>query len=155
MPQEHYKTTTATAALRADGLCALDLVDRAANGGRFRAYVTGILAPVLRPGDPVILDNLGANKVAGVLEAAGARLLFLPPYSPAFNPIKRVFSNLKRLLGTRAARTASDLWAAIGQALTRFTAHECRNCLSAAGCGRGPDRAPVPWSGRQTACPSA
>ena len=137
VPQGHDKTTTVTAALRADGLCALDLADGATNGGRFRAYVTGTLAPVLRPGDTVILDNLGAHKVAGVreaIEAAGARLLYLPPYSPDFNPIEQIFSNLKRLLRTRAARTVPDLWAAIRQALARFTAQECRNCLTAAGC---------------------
>jgi DDE superfamily endonuclease len=93
VPQGHYKTTTVTAALRADGLCAVDLADGATNGSRFRAYVTDTLAPVLRPGDTVILDNLGAHKVAGVreaIEAAGARLLFLPPYSPDLNPIDEV-----------------------------------------------------------------
>ena len=136
VPQGHYKTTTVTAALRADGVCALDLVDGATNGGRFRTYVTHTLVPVLRPGDTVILDNLGAHKVAGVreaIEAAGARLLYLPPYSPDFNPIEQIFSKLKRLLRTRAARTVPDLWAAIRQTLTRFTAQECRNCLTAAG----------------------
>lgn len=136
VPQGHYKTTTVTAALRADGLCALDLADGATNGGRFRAYVTDTLAPVLRPGDTVILDNLTAHKVAGVreaIEAAGARLLYLPPYSPDFNPIEQIFSKLKRLLRTAAARTVPDLWAAIRHALARFTAQECRNCLTAAG----------------------
>jgi transposase len=136
VPQGHYKTTTVTAALRADGLCAVDLADGATDGGRFRAYVTDTLAPVLRHGDTVILDNLGAHKVAGVreaIEAAGARLLYLPPYSPDFNPIEQVFAKLKRLLRTKPARTVADLWAAIRQALTRFTAQECRNCLAAAG----------------------
>jgi transposase len=136
VPQGHYKTTTVTAALRADGLCAVDLADGATDGGRFRAYVTDTLAPVLRHGDTVILDNLGAHKVAGVreaIEAAGARLLYLPPYSPDFNPIEQVFAKLKRLLRTKAARTVADLWAAIRQALTRFTAQEGRNCLAAAG----------------------
>ncbi|MBB2963392.1 transposase [Methylobacterium sp. R2-1] len=132
----HYKTTTVTAALRADGLCAVDLADGATNGGRFRAYITDTLGPVLRPGDTVILDNLAAHKVAGVreaVEATGARLLYLPPYSPDFNPIEQVFSKLKRLLRTAAARTVPELWAAIRQALTRVTAQECRNCLAAAG----------------------
>lgn len=136
VPQGHYKTTTVTAALRADGLCAVNLADGATNGGRFRAYVTDTLAPVLRHGDTVVLDNLGAHKVTGVreaIEAAGARLLYLPPYSPDFNPIEQVFAKLKRLLRTRAARTVADLWTAIRQALTRFTAQECRNCLTAAG----------------------
>jgi transposase len=136
VPQGHYKTTTVTAALRADGLSALDLADGAMNGERFRAYVTDTLAPVLRPGDTVILDNLQAHKVAGVreaIEAVGARVLYLPAYSPDFNPIEQIFSKLKRLLRTAAARTVPDLWAAIRQAFARFTAQECRNCITAAG----------------------
>ncbi|GJD54467.1 hypothetical protein MTDSW087_02426 [Methylobacterium dankookense] len=135
VPQGHYKTTTLTAALRADGLCALDLADGATNGGRFRAYITGTLAPMLRPDDTVILDNLGAHKVARVreaIEAAGAWLLYLLLNSPDFNPIEQVFAKLKRLLRTRAARTVADLWTAIRQALTLFTAQECRNYLAAA-----------------------
>ena len=136
VPQGHYKTTTVTAALRADGLCAIDSADGATNGGRFRAYVADTLAPVLRPGDTVILDNLAAHKVVGVreaVEAAGARVLYLPPYSPDFNPIEQIFAKLKRLLRTAAARTVPDLWVDIRQALTRVTAQECRNCLTAAG----------------------
>ena len=89
VPQGHYKTTTVTAALRSTGLCALRLVDGATNGTRFRSYVADSLVPMLQPGDTVILDNLQAHKVAGVraaIEAAGERLLFLPPYSPDFNP---------------------------------------------------------------------
>ena len=136
VPHGHYKTTTVTAALRADGVCALDLADGATNGGRFRTYVTNTLAPVLRPGDTVILDNLGAHKVAGVreaIEAAGARLLYLPPYSPDFNPIEQIFAKLKRQLRSAEARTVPDLWDAIRQAFARFTPRECRNCLAAAG----------------------
>ena len=89
-PPHHYKTTTITAALRATGLIARSVFDGATNGMRFRAYVTDILAPVLRPGDTFILDNLNAHKVAGVreaIEAVGARVLYLPPYSPDYNPI--------------------------------------------------------------------
>ena len=85
VPQGHYKTTTVTAALRSTGLVATTLFDGATNGTRFRSYVAEILVPVLRPGDTVILDNLNAHKVTGVreaIEAAGARLLYLPPYSP-------------------------------------------------------------------------
>lgn len=88
-PPHHYKTTTITAALRSDGLCATSLFDGATNGARFRTYITDTLVPVLKPGDTVILDNLQAHKVTGVreaIEAAGARLLYLPPYSPDFNP---------------------------------------------------------------------
>lgn len=136
VPQGHYKTTTVTAALRATGLCAPNLVDGATNGQRFRSYVTDHLVPVLRPGDTVILDNLQAHKVAGVreaIEAVGARILYLPPYSPDFNPIEQIFAKLKHLLRTAAARTVPDLWAAIREAFTRFTPDECRNCLTAAG----------------------
>ena len=136
VPQGHYKTTTVTAALRSTGLCALSLVDGATNGARFRGYVADSLVPVLRPGDTVILDNLQAHKVAGVreaIEAVGARVLYLPPYSPEFNPIEQIFAKLKHLLRTATARTVPDLWTAIREAFTRFTPDECRNCITAAG----------------------
>lgn len=136
VPHGHYKTTTITAALRSDGLCATSLFDGATNGARFWAYVADTLVPALKPGDTVILDNLQAHKVAGVretIEAAGARLLYLPPYSPDFNPIEQIFAKLKALLRTAATRTVPDLWHAIRQALARFTADECRNSLAAAG----------------------
>ncbi len=93
VPQGHYKTTTVTAALRSTGLCALSIVDGATNGARFRSYVADSLVPMLQPGDTVILDNLQAHKVAGVreaIEAVGARVLYLPPYSPDLNPIKLI-----------------------------------------------------------------
>jgi transposase len=133
VPQGHSKTTTVTAALRTTGLCALDLADGATNGQRFRGYVANRLVPVLRPGDTVILDNLQAHKVSGIrerVEAAGARLLYLPPYSPEFNPIEQIFAKLKALLRTAAARTVADLWDAIRNAFTRFTPDECCNCLA-------------------------
>jgi transposase len=135
-PSGHYKTTTVTAALRASGLCATALFDGATNGTRFRSYVTETLIPVLHPGDTVVMDNLQAHKVAGVreaIEAAGARLLYLPPYSPDLNPIEQAFAKLKALLRSAAARTVPDLWAAIRQAFTRFTPQECCNYLAAAG----------------------
>lgn len=127
---------TVTAALRSDGLCATALFDGATNGARFRAYVTDTLVPVLRLGDTVILDNLQAHKVTGVreaIEAVGAKLLYLPPYSPDFNPIEQIFAKLKGVLRTAAARTVPDLWRTIRQAFACFTANECRNCLAAAG----------------------
>lgn len=136
VPHGHYKTTPITAALRSDGLCAAALFDGATNGARFRTYVTDTLVPVLRPGDIVILDNLQAHKVTGVreaIEAVGAKLLYLPPYSPDFNPIEQVFAKLKSLLRTAAARTVPDLCNTIRQALARFTADECRNGIAAAG----------------------
>ena len=136
VPHGRDKTTTITAALRSEGLCAPSLFDDATNGARFRAYVTDTLVPVLKPGDTVILDTLQAQKVPGVretIEAAGARLLYLPPYSPDFNPIEKIFAKLKALLRTAAARTVPDLWNAIRQAFARFTADECRNSLASAG----------------------
>lgn len=136
VPLGNYKTTTVTAALRASGITALSLLDTTMNGERFRTYVEQTLVPELKPGDTVILDNLPAHKVAGVrpaIEAAGARLLYLPSYSPDFNPIENVFAKLKALLRTAAARTVPDLWAAIRRAFKAFTPDECRNYLTAAG----------------------
>ena len=136
VPHGHYKTTTVTAALRTSGLTAMALFDGATNGERFRAYITDTLVPVLKRGDTGILDNLPSHKVAGVREAiaaVGARLLYLPPYSPDFNPIEQAFSKLKALLRTAAARTIPDLWAAMRKAFSQFTPQECRNDLAAAG----------------------
>jgi transposase len=136
VPQGHWKTTTITAALRTSGLVATALFDGATNGDRFRAYVTDILVPVLKPGDTVILDNLGAHKVAGVrdaIQAAGARLFYLPPYSPDFNPIEQAFAKLKALLRSAAARTLAELRQAIQDAFSAFTPEECRNYVAAAG----------------------
>ena len=106
------------------------------DGDAFLAWVEQSLAPSLHQGDTVIMDNLPAHKVQGVreaIEAAGASLLYLPPYSPDFNPIEMVFSKLKALLRAAAARTMPDLWQAITDALKRFTPTECRNYLAAAG----------------------
>ena len=136
VPHGHYKTTTVTAALRASGPFAVQLMDGATNGQRFLSYVTDTLVPALHPGDTVIMDNLAAHKVAGVrqaIEAAGAHLRYLPAYSPDFNPIENAFAKLKDLLRTAAARTIPDLWAAIREAFTRFEPDECRNYLAAAG----------------------
>ena len=136
VPHGHYKTTTVTAALRASGPCAIALMDGATTGDRFRAYVADTLVPTLKPGDTVVMDNLAAHKVTGVreaIEAAGARLLYLPAYSPDFNPIEMAFAKIKALLRTAAARTVPELWTAIRHAFTRFTPAECRNYLEAAG----------------------
>ncbi|MDQ0522374.1 transposase [Methylobacterium gregans] len=135
-PPHHWKTTTVTAALRTSGVTATALFDGATNGGRFRAYVTDTLVPVLKRGDTVIMDNLGAHKVAGVreaIQAVGAKLLYLPPYSPDFNPIEQVFAKLKADLRKAAARTLPDLKAAIRSAFHSLTPNACRNCLTAAG----------------------
>ena len=106
------------------------------DGDAFIAWVEQSLAPSLRQGDTVIMDNLPAHKVDGVreaIEAVGASLLYPPPYSPDFNPIEMVFAKLKALLRAAAARTIPDLWQAIADALKRFTPDECRNYLIAAG----------------------
>jgi len=136
VPHGHWKTTTFTAGLRSDGLIAPLVLDGPMDGDAFRAYVEQALAPELRPDDVVIMDNLPAHKVHGVreaIEAAGASLVYLPPYSPDFNPIEMAFAKLKAILRAVAARTIVDLWRAIAEALKRFTPDECRNYLAAAG----------------------
>jgi transposase len=136
VPHGHWKTMTFTAALRIDGIAAPMVLDGPMDGEAFRAYVEQALAPALRPGDIVIMDNLPAHKVHGVreaIEAVDASLLYLPPYSPDFNPIEMAFAKLKALLRAAAARTIPDLWQAIAEALKRFTTSECRNYLAAAG----------------------
>ena len=136
VPKGHYKTTTVTAALRTSGLVATTLFDGATNGGRFLTYITGTLVPVPKRGDTVIFDNLNVHKVTGVraaIEAAGERLLYLPAYSPDFNPIEQAFAKLKALLRTAAARTVPDLWAAIREAFKAVRPNECRNYVAAAG----------------------
>ena len=106
------------------------------NGARFLAYVEQVLAPTLSPGDIVVMDNLGAHKVKGVrqaIEAAGAELRYLPPYSPDLNPIELAFAKLKALLRSAAARTVDELWDAIGQLLDAFTPTECPHYFAHAG----------------------
>lgn len=136
VPAGHWKTTTVIAGLRVSGPGALALLDGPVTGERFRSYVAQTLVPTLRLGDTVILDNLAAHKVAGVreaIQAVGARLLYLPPYSPDFNPIEQAFAKLKALLRSAAARTVTDLWQAIHHAFTCFSPEECRNYITAAG----------------------
>lgn len=136
VPHGHWKTTTFTGALRLSGMSAPMVLDGAINGAAFRAYAEQVLAPTLTRGDTVILDNLPAHKTAGVREAvekAGARLLFLPPYSPDFNPIENTFAKLKALLRARAERTVAGLWKAVGELLPAITPAECANCFQAAG----------------------
>ena len=110
--------------------------DGAMNGTVFLAYVEQVLVPTLSAGDVVIMDNLPAHKAVGVrdaIEAAGARLMFLPPYSPDFNPIENAFSKLKALLRAKAERTITALWDAVGSLLEQFTMAECANYFRAAG----------------------
>ena len=136
IPHGHWKTTTFLAALRHDRITAPCVFDGALNGARFRAWVEQALVPTLSPGDIVIMDNLGSHKVAGIreaIEAVGATPLYLPPYSPDFNPIEQVFAKLKSILRKAGARTVDDLWQAIGNALEEFSPAECRNYLVNAG----------------------
>src|SRR5918995_3336117 len=136
VPHGHWKTTTFLAALRHDGLSAPCVFDGAINGARFLAYIEQALAPSLRPGDIVVMDNLAAHKVKGVraaIEAAGAELRYLPPYSPDLNPIEQAFAKLKALLRAAASRTVDTLWQALGHALDAFTPAECARYLAHAG----------------------
>ena len=129
-------TTTFTAGLRLGGLSAPMLLDGPMDGDAFRAYVTQVLVPELAKGDIVVMDNLPAHKVVGLrdaIETAGATLLYLPPYSPDFNPIELAFSKLKAILRKAAPRTIHELWDAIAQSLDQFSPTECRNYFAAAG----------------------
>ena len=141
VPYGHWKTTTFVAALRRDRIAAPTVVDGAMNGATFLAYVRQQLVPTLTAGDLVIMDNLSAHKVAGVreaIEAAGAKVVYLPPYSPDLNPIELVFSKLKWLLRSAAARSVESLHALLGTVLDRFPADECGRYLRHCGyCATG------------------
>ena len=130
VPYGHWKTTTFTAGLRITGMTAPFVLDGPMDGECFFAYVEQVLAPSPHPGDVVIIDNLPAHRVNGVkavIEARGATLIYLPPYSPDFNPIEQAFAKLKALLRKAAARTVDDLWNAIANAIKTFTPAECEN----------------------------
>ena len=132
VPYGHWRTTTFLCGLREDGLVAPLVLDGAINGEAFLAYIEQMLCPTLREGDIVICDNLSSHKVSGVrqaIEARGASLLYLPPYSPDLNPIELAFSKLKRLLRSAAARTVDALWDTVGELVGSFTAEECANYL--------------------------
>lgn len=139
VPHGHWKTTTFVGALRLEGMTAPMLLDGAMHGAAFLAYVEQVLVPTLKPGDIVVMDNLPAHKPARVrqaIEAVGAELLFLPPYSPDFNPIEMAFSKLKAFLKKVAARTKDDLWDAVAHGIQLFTPTECENYFAAAGYNR-------------------
>jgi transposase len=136
VPHGHWKTMTFLAALRHDRVEAPWLLDGPIDGESFRLYVEQVLVPTLRPGDIVIMDNLGSHKSAAVRRAirdAGARLFFLPKYSPDLNPIEKLFAKLKHWLRTAAARTQDALCDAISHILDIVTASECRNYFLEAG----------------------
>jgi transposase len=136
VPHGHWKTSTFVAGLREDAITAPLVIDGAMNGETFRAYIEQFLAPTLAHGDIVIMDNLSSHKVAGVreaIEARGASLIYLPPYSPDLNPIEQAFAKLKALLRKAAPRTVESLWTVIGESLSAFPPNECANYLTAAG----------------------
>ena len=135
-PHGHRKTTTLVAGLRLGGMVAPMVLDGPINGDWFEAYVAQMLAPTLRRGDIVVMDNLSSHKrpsVRAMIEARGARLAFLPPYSPDLNPIEMAFAKLKALLRKAAERSVDGLWAAIGRLVDVFTPQECANYFAAAG----------------------
>jgi len=136
VPHGHWRTLTFLAALRVDRIEAPCVIDGPINGATFRAYVEKFLVPTLRPGDLVIMDNLGSHKseaVRAAIRAAGARRFFLPPYSPDLNPIEQVFAKLKHLLRKAQARTVEATWRSIGCLIDRFAPRECANYFRNAG----------------------
>ena len=137
-PYGHWKTTTFLAGLCHDGIVAPLVLDGPINGEAFLAWVVQFLAPTLQPGQIVIADRLGSHKVAGVreaIEARGASLMLLPPYSHDLNPIEQVFAKLKALLRRAAPRTREALWRTIGEKLAMFGPLECSNYLRHCGYG--------------------
>jgi transposase len=136
VPHGRWKTMTFLAALRHDRIDAPWFIEGPIDGESFRLYVKEVLLPTLRPGDIVILDNLGSHKskaVRQLIRSVGARILFLPKYSPDLNPIEQVFAKLKHLLRKAAARTADAVCAAIADALDAFKPQECANYLKNSG----------------------
>jgi transposase len=135
-PHGRWRTLTFLAALRCDRIDAPCVIDGPINGDSFLAYVEQVLIPALKPGDIVIIDNLGSHKgkvVRRAIRAAGAKLFFLPPYSPDLNPIEQVFAKLKTLLRNAAERTVEATWQRIGALLECFTPQQCANYFVNAG----------------------
>jgi transposase len=136
IPHGHWNTTTFVAGLSMGGLGAPMLIEGAMNGDAFLAYVEQVLIPGLKPGDIVVMDNLSVHKgvaIRDAIEAAGAELRFLPPYSPDFNPIEQAFAKLKTLLRKAATRSKDTLWDAVGNLLDAFTQPECANYFTNSG----------------------
>jgi transposase len=136
VPHRHWQTTTLLAALRHDGIAAPWLLEGPIDGESFQTYVEKVLLPTLRPGDIVIMDNLGSHKskiVRQLIRSVGAKLLFLPKYSPDLNPIEQAFAKLKHLLRKAAAPTVETVCAAIAELLGAFTKNECANYFKNSG----------------------
>lgn len=135
-PYGHWRTMTFVGALRMDRIDAPCVFDGPINGDLFRAYVEQVFVLTLRPGDVVVMDNLGSHKGVAVhraIRAAGAHLLFLPPYSPDLNPIEQVFAKLKHLMRSAAERTVDAIWKRLGTLLQTLSPEECANYLRNAG----------------------
>jgi transposase len=138
VPHGHRQTLTFIAALRCDGIRAPCLLDQPINAVSFRAYIEQFLAPTLRPGDVVVMDNLSSHKGKAIRRAireAGAKLIFLPPYSPDLNPIEQMFAKLKALLRKANARSIEAVTEAIGKLLDEYTVEECARYLANSGYG--------------------
>lgn len=138
VPHGHWKTTTLVGGLRLSGIAAPMTLDGAMDSPAFLAWIEQMLVTTLSPGDIVVMDNLPAHKQPGVraaIEACGAELRYLPPYSPDLNPIEMAFSKFKALLKKAAARTVAELWDAVAHALPQITHGDCRSYLNAAGYG--------------------
>jgi transposase len=136
VPAARWRATTLIGAIRRDGVAAALAFEGATDEPAFRTFVERALVPELRPGDIVVLDNLKphrAKAVARAIRKAGAGVWYLPPYSPDYNPIEKIWSKVKAYLRKAAARTTAALWEAIGQALERVTAQDCRNCFDHCG----------------------
>ena len=136
VPHGHWQTLTFLAALRHDGIAAPCVFDGPINGRSFRAYVEQTLVPELKSGDIVIMDNLGSHKglaIRQAIRAVGAKLFFLPPYSPDLNPIEQMFSKLKTLLRKAEERTVEKTWKRVGSILNLFTPQECANYIANSG----------------------
>lgn len=136
VPFGHWKTTTFIAGLRNSGIVAPFVIDAPVNRKIFETWVERVLVPELRAGDVVVMDNLGSHKgprVRSMIEAVGAELRYLPPYSPDFNPIENAFAKLKALLRREQARSIDALWQAIGRLIDLITPAECVNMFAAAG----------------------
>jgi transposase len=137
-PHGRWNTMTFIAALRHDGLTAPCVFDGPINGVCFRAYVEQVLAPTIKPGDIVILDNLGSHKakvIRQIIKAAGARLWFLPPYSPDLNPIEQTFAKIKHWMRIAQKRTIEDAWKYVGHLVGTITPEECANYIKNSGYG--------------------
>ena len=135
-PHGHWRTLTFLGALRLDRLAAPCVFDGPINGQCFRAYVEQLLVPVLEPGDIVIMDNLGSHKSAAIrqmIHAAGARLWYLPPYSPDLNPIEQAFAKIKHWMRSAQKRTVEETWRHVGHLVETIQSEECANYFNNAG----------------------